>query len=649
MQFQNPEILYFLPVLIIPILVHLFQLQKFEKVLFTNVAFLKKITQENRKSSTLKKWLILTTRTLLLFAILFAFSQPYFSNKNNDTNQHTFIYLDNSLSLDTKGERGNLLKITAQNIIESAAKNDSYSLLTNDDFYENLNYTELKNQLLNLKNTAKNSNLEQVLLKINSLKSNKSNTSYKNILISDFQNTYNSLFTNVTSDLSLIKLNSNTNNNISIDSLYLDSNSGDNLKINVVIKNQGSAKENIPIAIYNKEKLLNKQSFNIEENSKNNISFNIKKIENLQGKISVTFSDTFSFDNTFYFTLNTLKKNSVLCIGKPSEIFAKIYTSDEFNYTESTLLNLNYNSILNQDLIILNELENLPEVLNRSINQYLKNGGTLVIIPNTKTNIGSYNNFLKSISSFRITNKVVDSLKVTKINFDHPVFKNVFSNKVSNFQYPSVSEYYANNLVKSIAILNFEDNSPFVSQINTSNQKVFWITTSLSSDKTNFSKSPLIVPLFYNFGKLSFKNTKLYYEIGDIERIDIDRKLNKDEILIIANKKISFIPQQQTYQSKVSLDLQNQLNEVGFYSVLKKQDTIKTLAFNSPRNESSLQFLDLDELSKDLNNIKVYSDVKQVFTELNKKNEVHWLWQWFLALAIVSLLTEILILKFYNP
>ena len=81
MQFKYPEVFYFLFVLIIPIIVHLFQLQKFKKIAFTNVAFLKKISLETRKSSKLKKWLILASRLLGFLAILFTFSQPYFSNK----------------------------------------------------------------------------------------------------------------------------------------------------------------------------------------------------------------------------------------------------------------------------------------------------------------------------------------------------------------------------------------------------------------------------------------------------------------------------------------------------------------------------------------------------------------------------------------
>jgi hypothetical protein len=37
MQFKHPEILYFLFLLVIPILVHLFQLRRFKKEFFTNV------------------------------------------------------------------------------------------------------------------------------------------------------------------------------------------------------------------------------------------------------------------------------------------------------------------------------------------------------------------------------------------------------------------------------------------------------------------------------------------------------------------------------------------------------------------------------------------------------------------------------------
>ena len=117
MQFKYPEILYALLLLIIPILVHLFQLQRFVKVPFTNVKFLKNIEQQTRKSAQLKKWLILTTRMLAFTCLIIAFSQPFFSKHTIQQNFNTTIYLDNSFSIQAKGNKGELLKSISQKII----------------------------------------------------------------------------------------------------------------------------------------------------------------------------------------------------------------------------------------------------------------------------------------------------------------------------------------------------------------------------------------------------------------------------------------------------------------------------------------------------------------------------------------------------
>jgi len=54
MQFKYPGIFYLLIVLIIPLIIHLFNLQKFKKIAFSNVQFLKKVKLESRKSSKIK-------------------------------------------------------------------------------------------------------------------------------------------------------------------------------------------------------------------------------------------------------------------------------------------------------------------------------------------------------------------------------------------------------------------------------------------------------------------------------------------------------------------------------------------------------------------------------------------------------------------
>ena len=650
MQFKNPEILYFLFLLIIPILVHLFQLKKFKKVAFTNVAFLQKIVLQTRKSSQLKKWLILTTRMLLFSAIIIAFSQPYFSNKKEQEKQQNFIYLDNSLSTNSKGEKGDLLQIASQEIIENSSEKENYSLLTNDEFYKDISTLELKKVLLNIKNSGKSSNFDDVLLKFKNEIHTKTKTLNNVFLISDFQiNNKNNLnkFTNVTQQYSLIKLEPKVKNNLSIDSVLVVDQSITDFTIKVVVNNQGNEKQNIPISLFNNKKLVNKLSFSIDKNSEKNIDFKVAKNGSFLGEIKLNFDDTFSFDNTFYFVVNSTQKINVLSIGKSSEFLSKIYTENEFIFSKNSIENINYNLIPKQQLIILNELTKIPETLSKTILDFTQNGGQLIIIPNENSNIESYNLFLNSLSAGRINQKKNDSLKITTINYNHPLFKDVFTKKVNNFQYPFTKTSYSSSMNGS-SIISFENQDAFLKEINTKNSKIYWFSSSLEKENSNFINSSLIVPVFYNIGLKSLQGSDLQYSTNNKNIIDVASKLNKDEILSINNDEISIIPLQQSLQNKVSLTIEDQISKAGFYHILNKKDTLKTVAFNYPKEEGFLNFMNVEKLAEENENIHFSDSIATVFKENNDKNKVHWLWKWFLSIAIVSLLLEILILKFFK-
>lgn len=648
MQFKNPEILYFFWILIIPILVHLFQLQKFVKVPFTNVAFLKKIIQDSRQSSRIKKWLILSIRMLLFLAILFIFSQPYFSNKNATKLQHFWIYLDNSFSMQARGEKGILLPIAVNEIIESVPQQSTFTLLTNDNFHEEISYLEFKKTLLNIQNTTKIVDLNSVFLKINSISKNKIKTSNEIVLISDFQYYYNNKFTNVTPSFTVIKLQESQKSNLSIDSIFISNNANQNLTISVVLKNQGASKDNVPIAIFNDEKLISKQLFSVGKDTLKTVTFSIQNQEKIKGKVEITFSDTFGFDNIFYFTVNSTKKSNVLAIGNETDFLSKIYTEDEFNLVQNTLQNVNYNILKKQQLIILYELENIPETLSNSLQVFSNNGGTVVIVPNSNSSIFSYNNFLQKLTSAKIDSKIINNLKITNINFNHPFFQNVFSKKVNNFQYPTVNQFFTFQSKNSSEIITFENNSPFLIQIKAANRSIYLFSSAINKKNSNLLNSPLIVPIFFNFGKFSFQHSQLYYYLEKENQIDVEILLQKDEILEISNSNSTFIPSQQVFQNKVKITTKEQPSKAGFYNIQRKKEINEIIAFNMPKEESILQFLDISTLKDESNDINISSSISTAFEKMNKKNEVQWLWKWFLALAIVSLLLEILILKFYK-
>ena len=151
MQFKHPEILYFLILLVIPILVHLFQLRRFKKEYFTNVRFLKELSIQTRKSSKIKKWFLLITRMLLLAAIIIAFAQPFFQakDKKNATNE-MYIVLDNSFSMQAKGKKGELLKRAVQELLENTPEKQTFSLITNSETFWNTDIKSIQKEVPNL-------------------------------------------------------------------------------------------------------------------------------------------------------------------------------------------------------------------------------------------------------------------------------------------------------------------------------------------------------------------------------------------------------------------------------------------------------------------------------------------------------------------
>ena len=652
MQFKHPEILYALLLLIIPIIVHLFQLQRFTKIPFTNVQFLKKIVQQTRKSSRLKKWLILLTRLLAFTCLIFAFSQPYFSKHTTQQKFNTTIYLDNSFSMQAKGENGELLKSVTQQIIEqSNEKNTPISILTNSTYFKDLAAQNLKNELITIDYNPNKLDLSSVLIQLNSKNSTETSTLNKNIIISDFQ-TVNfekkPNFTIVNSAISLLKLTPTNQNNIFIDSVFITNKNASEITLNAIIKSTVKSNLSIPVSLFEDTKLIGKATANFDNNILRTIQFTIPNTANFNGKISL-IDPVLAFDNDFYFTISKPLKINVLSIGKASDFLAKIYTENEFNFTTTPLQNLNYNLLKNQQLIVLNELETIPTELQKSLLEFSNNGGNLVIIPSEKSDINAYNELFNSINIGEIEAATEGEQKVISINYEHPIVKDVFEKKVTNFQYPTTNLVYQTKLINNAPILTFNNNQAFISSFETKkNQFIYWIASPLNTKITDFTQSSLVVPIFYNFAKHSLKLPELYYTIQPNLEIAIKTSVGKDNVLKIKNATSEFIPLQQASQDKVTIQLQNQELQSGFYTVLSNEKPLQTLAFNYNRTESNLTYTDLEPFIQHQKNVSISNSINDIFKEINNEQKINWLFKWFLAFSILFLCIEMLILKYFK-
>lgn len=638
MQFKHPEFFYAFALLIIPIIVHLFHLRRFEKVEFTNVKFLKQIVVKNRKSSQLKKWLVLLTRMLALTAIIIAFAQPYTSKLNKkNTAIETVIYVDNSFSMQAKGEKGELFKRAIQNIISTFDNNQPISIYTNNAVFKTTSINTIKNDLLKLNYSPNQLKYENVFLKGRDLFT-KNNASQKHfIAISDFQQKKEVL--KIPNDssyhLHLVKLTPVNPVNTSIDSLYISKITANTIDISAVINNSDNDSTSIPVSLYGNDKLVAKSTL---KNQNTTTTFTIPNNTKINGKVSLNDAHL-QFDNTFYFNINTPEKINVLAISNnaPNKFLKRIYTTDEFNLTTTTLSSLNYNVLKNQNLIVLNELENLPIALTNSLLDFTANGGYIAIIPSEKSNIKTYNQLTGTTF---ISELITNEKKITSINYAHPIFKDVFTKQTSNFQYPKVNSYF--KTTPSNHILSFENKQPFLLQ----KQNIFIFTAALNSSNSNFKKSPLIVPTFYNIAKQSLQLPKLYYSIGNTAAIDIKATLQQNDILkLTANQTAPIIPQQQHFTNKIKIYPNQTLNKANIYEVSASNGfAIKHISFNYKRDESLLNYYN----SSAFGTHNISKSLPKVVNSLKSDLNINALWKWFIIFALIFLCIEMLILKYFK-
>ena len=639
MQFKNPELLYALFLLIVPILIHLFQLRRFQKVEFTNVKFLKSVKLQTRKSSQLKKWLTLITRMLLLACAIIAFAQPFIPNTEdfNET-QETVIYLDNSFSMQANGSNGSLLNAAITDMIEYLPEDEKITVFTNENTFRNTTLKALKNDLIKLKHSPTQLNYDAAYLKGKQLFSDDANAKKNLILISDFQQKGNPLNFKPDSSLQLrlVQPKSTIRSNISIDSIYVANTTAESIALNVVVSNSSGEANSVSVSLFNDDVLLAKSALDVTKTSET--TFTIPNNTIINGELIVE-DNALQYDNRFYFNINTKPKIKVLTINEQADhsFLKRIYTEDEFDFNSYKLDALNFNLIPDQNLIVLNEIETLSNALQSALKEFLSDGKSLLIIPAENANLNSYNQFFGIINTPDFDMKSSVEKLITTINYNHPLLSNAFYSRVSNFQYPRVVSSFGFSS-QGNSILSYEDGSPFL--IGKSNTFVF--SSALNSENSNFKNSPLIVPVLYNMGKRSLELSKLYYTIGQSNTIAINTILGQDDILTLGNENNSVIPLQKTYSKSVILETQDFPEKAGILSVKNNEESLQNLSFNYNREESNLSYHDLNNLAA----ATVDSSVATTIDTIKSSTNVNALWKWFVIFALVFLILEILLLKY---
>lgn len=681
MNFLFPTFLIGLVAIAIPIIIHLFNFRKYKKVYFTNVQFLKELKQESDSKSKLKEWLILAMRILAIACLVFAFAQPFIPGKTKTVQGEKAIsvYIDNSFSMESTNKKGTLLenaKEYATEIVNTFNASDKFQLLTNDfegkhqrfvskeDFIEQLNEVKISSATKALNDVVKR---QQDFLQ------NSSSKNKRIFLLSDFQKN-TSIFNKTDVDTSIvvscIPIASSEVSNVYIDSVWFETpvqQFGTQQIVHAIIINK-SAKdiENGTLKLFINNVQVSLSSFNVSAGNKKDasISFTVK-VKGINKGILKIEDYPITYDDDFYFSFNAQTTINALVINgketKTSGNFKSLMQNDSlFVYQENNELSIDYSVFSKTNIIVLNELSSLTSGLTSELQKFVSNGGSLVIFPNKKADLESYNTAFQNLQLPQITKLDTVNTKTQSINFEQGLYEGVFDKIDQRMDLPKVFEHFeltkaTNSNSQSLVLL--QNGQSLLSLNPLGSGKIYLFSIPSDESCSNLLKHALFVPTLIKMSILSLKPSPVYYKTAVNEAIVLNTSSNfsdKPLHIIKDDKKNDVIPEHRLMNNATTLFTQNQITEAGHYEVFENTSSIKDLAFNFDRKESDMNFMSQEDLQKQidekgLNNLSIILPNEKTLTNaLQEVNDGKKLWKLFLILALIFLAAEILIIRLFK-
>jgi hypothetical protein len=469
MHFIYPFFLFALALLVIPVLVHLFNFRRYQKIYFSNVQFLKEIQEQQSSRRNLKERLILASRLLALTFLVLAFAKPYLPGSNaaeTGRQQVISIFVDNSYSMQTRSREGALLdeaKKRAKEVASAYSINDRFQLLTQD--FEGrhqrlLNRDEFNDAVDAVKISPQSRTLQQIVKRQQSLLNTMPNSNRSVYIISDLQKNMAGNF-KLKADsgvhINLVQLEANDLPNIAVDSAWLLSavhHPGETERLVVRLHNYATEKaEKIPlkVLINGRQKALGSYTINGRSAQNDTLHFSGLQAGWQHGEITLQ-DNPVTFDNQFYFTFKVNSQMPLLLIsGETANPFLRsVFAVDPFFAVKQvTDGNIDYASLNSYNLIVLSDTRNISVGLSQQLKTYVSKGGTLMFFPSTNADLTNNETFLRPLGASYPEKLVTENTKVSAINLQSPVFKGIFETAPQNPDLPVVKKYYGLRVVSS--------------------------------------------------------------------------------------------------------------------------------------------------------------------------------------------------------
>lgn len=620
MSFFTTIFLYFLPLIAIPIIIHLLGKNRIKTVRFSSLKFLNQLKNDTIKKLKLRQIILLILRTLLILFIILFFARPFVISRESNflpqQGEKLILLIDNSHSLSETYRDRTLLQEKLEEL-SALGKKIQYPVSLNivyttvpdsvfdqgiinkaEEFSDRLNRISITHQEAHLNRALEH--IEKYLKKSDLLTANL-------WILSDFQQS-EYFQENLSANLSRLTKNQgikttlfpvrHKENNVAISDVNFPSQIVKKEK-SIMLETrlnwwQKYSKATISL-FFEGQRVA--QNITTGENQKTEFEFVPQKTGKLTGEISIP-PDALMQDNRFYFAMDIPEQVKVLLISdndKNAKLIEKALKVDKKEIISLQTISpqiLAMENLNDYDVLIFHGISSLPAIYVQRLEDFFNRGKGLIYFPTNHTNLKEYNHFWhEKIGLPRWKNTLHSSgenyQKIGNINQHHPVFSQVWLNKQSfnpGSRFYSLPVFQNNN--NQTWLINYANQLPFLLE----SDKKLTLAALISPSESDFWLSgffPVLLQqmIFYlTNSEDSFQN----FYIGDTL---IYRNFDPEEIETYSMK----TPDNKSYlltPDKNNSSLIFIKTEIpGFYKLYRQDQLLENFAVNISRTERSNNFL----------------------------------------------------------
>lgn len=618
MQFLYPIFLIAGLSLLIPILIHLFNLRRYKTVFFPHTRFLKSLQLHSRKQSQVRyKWLLAARLLFLLFLIL-AFAQPFFAHKNQAARKAglTAIYIDNSQSMSLRKGQRSMLDAAKENALHLIQSSTGRFLIVSNDkpaSYKPLSRQKAIEAVAKVQLSPLSKNNTQVLSELNSMLFDDAAETIDLYYLSDFQQVQFS----ANPDLALLKkmrfngvqIAQANPQNVFIDTAFFESpvvQMGQSNKLIVRTKYSGEAPKEpivLQLSVDGQIKSAAQPDFSNANQVYDTLSFQINN--SAWQRIMLHINDAnVHFDDSFAIAARSSPELSVLLLNEQQPnvfIQAALRSYGGFKVVEQNVQNFP-SDIENYNLVLLNGLSSMSEELSKNLLKALQKGQNVCLFLGEKAQISSINAGLAKIADIQIVGFDTVAQTVSSVQNESRLVKDMFERIPENVQLPFAQNHYqikAGLSANQQSIFSFRNGDPFFASFSPFKGQLYICATTPDARNGNFQSSYFFVPFLYQMASLAKGNSIFAINAGQKSPLFIN-KVSGDErnLLHLKADGLDIIPPQKAEGMGVQVFVGAVAERFGFYNLSAQDKDTNLVAVNMNRSESDLAIWSLTDLKK---------------------------------------------------